>query len=150
MAGFELDFEVFNKYGRQIKEYFRLPDELRKALPAIEKLKSDLDGVPTSFGSARPQNSSTRPALRRKRNRRSGVRVNWTEVTNTGGTKKDLIRSRFAEIVERDGLLYEQEAKQLAKELGCTTSAVRAQYQLWSYDNGLTGKPSRRRRPARG
>lgn len=134
----ELSFDLFNVYGKHIKEYFSWPEELRAALPAIERLKSQL------VSEVAPERVKSGQALRVQRPRRnrrgkrkyksSGVRVGWKSPCESDPsiTKRQFVRAQFEEIASKWGKLPVAQAKIVAKQVGCTIDALRNEYYSWS------------------
>lgn len=133
----DLSFDLFSKHGRQIKEYFSWPEELRAALPAIEKLKLQLSGTSVDPQRAPHDFLRSRPVRRRTSKRRykcSGVRVEWTSPCDSDPlvTKREFVRLQFSAITKQYGKLPVAQAKIVAKQVGCTIAALRNEYYAWS------------------
>lgn len=132
----DLSFDLFNKHGKQIKEYFSWPEELRAALPAIEKLKLQLSGA-GAVSQRVPKEQEPKRRKRRKGKRLyklSGVRVGWTSPVDGDNsmTKREYVRSQFSAITKQYGRLPVAQAKIVAKQVGCTIHALRNEYYAWS------------------
>lgn len=147
-----LTFELFEKHGKQIKEYFSWPEELRAALPAIEKLKEDLADEPVQKRPRRPDRTNPlvaqKPTRRRRGLRRkyksSGVRVEWTSPMDDdpSNTKREFVRYEFEKVWCDHGRMPNKQAKILAKRVGCTIAALKNEYYSWYRSANTAVTPS--------
>lgn len=137
-----LDFDLFDKYGRQIKTYFSWPEELRKALPVLEQVKSQLNGRSAPEADEQPKRAKRHRRSKNRRSKFSGIRVDWTAPVSEGSktTRRDELHKQFKDTANSYGYMPGAKVVELSKIHGCTRTAIRSQYSTWAAKHGFNGK----------